>query len=84
VTITIGDYIETIPAGAFQWDAVEENYLYIGVPGGITKFVFRQNGTFSCDASGLDLDVMNFEMPVYVALQIGDDMGETGVFFKIK
>lgn len=84
VTITIGDYIEIIPAGAFQWDAVEENYLYIGVTGGITKFVFKQNGTFSCKASDLDLDVMNFEMPVYVALQVGDDMGETGVFFKIK
>ena len=63
---------------------MEENYLHIGVTGGITKFVFKPNGTFSFKASDLDLDVMNFEMPVYVALQVGDDMGETGVFFKIK
>ena len=84
VTVTMGNFVETIPAGGFQWDAVAQNYQYMGVSGGITKFVLTQNDKFNCDASGVNYGVADFAAPVYVALQIGDDMGEANVLFDQK
>jgi len=84
VTVTIGDFVEIIPAGAMQWDAEAQNYQYIGASGEITKFVLTLNGKFNCDVSSVNPDIADFSAPVYVALQIGDDLGETNIIFDVK
>ena len=85
VTVTLGDYSETIAGDDFVRE--DETFHYQGDSGGITEIKIRDNGRFSVKARGLDLSTISLERhdnPVNFSLQIGGYSGKTEIEFDRK
>ncbi|MFQ5613885.1 MAG: hypothetical protein ACE5H9_17325, partial [Anaerolineae bacterium] len=73
---------ETVPAGSFERDNDDEGFQFDGDNGGIKKIDLRDDGEFRVKGRDLNLDGINLDEPVAFSLQIGDDLGETGIPFE--
>ncbi|MFC1491705.1 FG-GAP repeat domain-containing protein [Nitrospinota bacterium] len=85
VTVTFGDFTETIPAGSFVLKGKDDKvkFEFKGPKGGIIKVKIRGDGRFDVKARGLDLGALDIANPVPFSLQVGDDVGETEISFEV-
>jgi 6-phosphogluconolactonase len=85
VTIQLGDFSLTIPAGSFKYfrNGVNEGtYLFQGVIGRTTlkvQIVPLSGNEFQISAYGKHVDVSRFSSPVIVTVGIGDNSASTSV-----
>ena len=86
VTVTFGDFCETIPAGSFFRDDDKEGFQFEvqGDVSGIKKIEIRDDGEFEVKGRGMDLSGIDFASPVPFSLQIGDDRGISAIPFKME
>ena len=80
VTLEIGSFSVTIPAGSFEED--DDEFEFEGVIDGVELEVTiegHRGATFSVEASGEGADLAGTVNPVTVVLTIGDDRGEVVV-----
>ena len=82
VTVTLGEFSETIPAGSFALKG--KAYRYNGPRGAITKMNFFDDGRFDVKAKGLNLNVESFTDPIPFFLAIDDDFGNVQIQFDRK
>jgi len=82
VTVSFGEFKETIPAGSFVRKG--KAYRYKGPRGAITKMSFFDDGRFDINAKDLDLNVEGFTDPLPFSLTIGDDFGIEKIRFDNK
>jgi hypothetical protein len=82
VTLQIGTFSVTIPAGSFN-DSSFEGYVFDGLINGVSlrvQIVPLGNNIFTFDAVGTDVDLTGLTNPVTVVLTIGINSGTTTVF----
>ena len=84
VTVTFDGFVETIPAGSFVRNSDGDGFEFIGVAGGITQFLIKDDGSFRVNGEGLDLGSIVATDPVFFSLRIGDDVGETNILFGVE
>ena len=75
VTVALGAFAETIPAGAFRRHGDE--FRFRGDSGGLEDVRIGDDGEFRIEARGVDLSGLDLSAPVVFSLQIGNDVGET-------
>jgi len=81
VTLEIGPFSVTIPAGSFQLNP-NGSFAFQGVINGVTmqvQIVPLGNNMFTFKAQGTGVDLTGLFNPVTVVLTIGDDFGSTSV-----
>ena len=79
VTVTLGGFIETIPAGSFVRAADNNGYEFFGATKGITQASITEDGGFRVLGKGLDLESIFDTNSVFFALRIGDDVGQADI-----
>ncbi len=82
VTVTLGEYSETIAGGDFVWE--DGKFQYKGVSGSITEIKIRADGRFSVTAKGVDLSSISLDNqsdPVSFDFQFGGYGGEAEIQF---
>ena len=69
---------ETIPAGFFVRDADDEGFEFKGIKGtdNISQVEIRDYERFTLKARVLDLNGLDFDTPVTLSLEIGNDRGD--------
>ncbi len=85
VTVTLGDYSETIAGSEFVRE--DDKFQYKSRSGGITEIKIRDDGRFTVKAKRLELSGLNLDgrvNSVNFYLQIGDYSGETEIQFDRK
>ncbi len=81
VTLQIGTFSVTIPAGSFQLNP-NGRFAFQGVINGVSmqvQIVPLSNNMFTFKAEGTGVDLTGLFNPVTVVLTIGDDFGSTSV-----
>ena len=79
VTVTLGGFIETIPAGSFVRDADDNGYQFIGASKSITQASLSDDGGFRVQGKRLDLESIFDTNLVLFSLRIGDDVGQVDI-----
>lgn len=83
VLITLGPFVQTIPAGAFEADGRRGGFKYESDDdaGGVDEMRIAADGSFKIEAAELDLAGLDLSAPVPFALRIGDDMASLALPF---
>jgi hypothetical protein len=81
VTVTFGEFSQTIPAGSFFRIGQNASYYSNQTSGGIRFMVIRDDGQFLVWSKDLDLSGIDLNVPVPFSLQIGGDLSATEIPF---
>ena len=85
VTVVIGDFAETIPAGSFVIDPRDATgHKYRGQGEGIKSMRINEDGSFHVEGKEVDLSGINSVDPAPVRLLIGNDLGVGAAVFAVK
>ncbi len=87
VTVTFGQFSQTIPARFFVRKGKNLDKLEFKAPRGtpgIRRIEIRDDGRFSVKARDIDLSAIDFPGLVAFALQIGNDIGQAEIAFDEK
>jgi hypothetical protein len=86
VTLQIGTFSVTIPAGSFKLNP-NGRFAFQGVLNGVSmqvQIIPLGNNIFTFNAQGAGVDLTGLTNPVTVVLTIGDDTGSTAVTAQFK
>jgi hypothetical protein len=81
VTVTFGDFRQTIPTGAFARNEDDDGFVFKGDPPGIKNIEIDDEGTFEIEAKDLDLSGLDLSASVSFTFQIGDEVGTEEIPF---
>lgn len=79
VTVMFGAFSQDIPGPQFQ--LTEDGYQFKSKTAGVKQLKLFTDGRFQADARSLNLDGLDVSQPVFFALHLGDDHGETVIPF---
>ena len=83
ITVRFDGFTQTIPAASFIRESNDLGFKYDGAPGGITRFIVRDDGQFLVKAEMLKLPGVGLSSPVRFSLRIGDDVGQTDIGLRV-